>query len=551
MTESPQSSLPAPDPADRSAAAPAKDPGLPRPVLAVCLLCTLTLLGQFLLPRLVKRIMVPLGILGGVKVEAQQVNNAALWNDRVWYARNIASIDEGNQTQLVSIPTGGGEPEAAAVLPMVEPWLLADGDRLLAFSTEAIAEFRDAQVRVLAEASPLKQTSRPFLYDGRPAVLDSHAAGHSLLTWRDGQWTRESDFTIVIDGRRQDVANEELQAFQIDDELHLFCRPPSQPIYHRVGLPGEDLEDDPAWKKVVDLGFLQQWRAIPVYGEPCVFYHDDRRSGGPFIVGLRPSDDRWENFFSHPVGADIGLGALAGDKGEDFILLRRILPLGVEVYGVRGKNVVWTAAESGDVGLSARYRFWSNLPHLVPPVLAGGLAVVLSLVLPRMKPHVHALADRAVPYASPVRRGLALAVDSAIFLTPLVVFGYSQIAPVLARPTLGAAFGAAGTLLCLGSLWLLVTLVAVSLLEGLWGRTPGKWLTGIRVARTDLSRPGFGMAALRNLIRPLDAVQWYLVALLTLGLTRRWQRLGDLAAGTVVVRNRSVAPPQADPQTRS
>jgi len=534
---SPGEPVPA-EPVLAAPAPPAPPPNRSRMILTVSLLCGSTLLAQFLLPVLVKRLLVPWGILGGIEVEAQQVNNAARYRGRVWYVRNVASGYRGNLTQVVSLPVGGGEPQVTGVLPMVEPWLLAGPDRLWVFSAADVAEVRDGQVQVLTEASGLRKTSRPFLYGGLPAVLDAHAAGHSLLVWRDGHWDKDAEFTIVIDGARQDVANEELQAFQVDGELHLFCRPSAGPIYYRRGLPGKGLEDDPAWRKVVDLGFLQQWRAIPVDGAPRVFYHDDRRSGGPFIVGLRPDGPEWKEFFTHPVGADIGLGALPGGEGEDFILLRRILPLGVEVLGVSGGQVAWRHSESGGLGLSSWYRVWSNAPRLIPPLLTLILAVILSFALPRLKVTGHAAAARTVRFASPVRRALAAVVDTAILTAPLVLFGYSTISDVLARPSLGAIFSAAARLLCVGSFWLIVVFFAVSLMEGLWGRTPGKWLTGIRVVRMDLSKPGFGWAALRNLVRPVDAVLWYLVGLLFVGLTQRWQRLGDMAAGTIVVRNR-------------
>ena len=69
------------------------------------------------------------------------------------------------------------------------------------------------------------------------------------------------------------------------------------------------------------------------------------------------------------------------------------------------------------------------------------------------------------------------------------------------------------------------------------GRTIGKWMCGLRTIRTD-GRPIDGTRALiRNLLRVADLAPppagiVGLVAMLT---TRRLQRLGDLAAGTMVV----------------
>jgi uncharacterized RDD family membrane protein YckC len=67
------------------------------------------------------------------------------------------------------------------------------------------------------------------------------------------------------------------------------------------------------------------------------------------------------------------------------------------------------------------------------------------------------------------------------------------------------------------------------------GRTPGKQVLGIRVVRTSGAPPGFLAAAIRNLLRLVD-VGILPVGILCILFTARHQRLGDLAAGTLVIR---------------
>ena len=88
-------------------------------------------------------------------------------------------------------------------------------------------------------------------------------------------------------------------------------------------------------------------------------------------------------------------------------------------------------------------------------------------------------------------------------------------------------------------LWALLVLVAYSYFEGRFGKTPGKWLLGIRVLGTDLQPCGFGRALLRNLLTFVDGFFNFLVGALLVALTENWQRLGDLAARTVVVPTKS------------
>jgi uncharacterized RDD family membrane protein YckC len=112
------------------------------------------------------------------------------------------------------------------------------------------------------------------------------------------------------------------------------------------------------------------------------------------------------------------------------------------------------------------------------------------------------------------------------------------------------------------------------LLETIWsGQTVGKRALGLRVIQESGVRIGFLHAALRNLTRPFDRLPgaflgmmgpaFYGVGGLCAFLSRRQQRLGDMLAGTVVVRERRLKIPASlsrpdveltllqDPQFRS
>ena len=71
------------------------------------------------------------------------------------------------------------------------------------------------------------------------------------------------------------------------------------------------------------------------------------------------------------------------------------------------------------------------------------------------------------------------------------------------------------------------------------GRTLGKMALKTRVARLDGAQPTLGQYGLRWILRLIDvSVSLGLVALVSVVVTRRSQRLGDIAAGTTVVRQR-------------
>lgn len=77
----------------------------------------------------------------------------------------------------------------------------------------------------------------------------------------------------------------------------------------------------------------------------------------------------------------------------------------------------------------------------------------------------------------------------------------------------------------------------IALEWGMRGQTPGKRLFRLRVMDGDGLRLTFGQVVLRNLLRPADQLPVaYLVGGVAMLLSRESKRLGDLAAGTVVVR---------------
>lgn len=76
--------------------------------------------------------------------------------------------------------------------------------------------------------------------------------------------------------------------------------------------------------------------------------------------------------------------------------------------------------------------------------------------------------------------------------------------------------------------------------EWVWnGQTPGKRRLGIRVVQTNGLPVSVAGLLIRNILRLIDFLPFgYGVGLITMFMTRRTQRLGDLAARTVVIRER-------------
>jgi len=84
-----------------------------------------------------------------------------------------------------------------------------------------------------------------------------------------------------------------------------------------------------------------------------------------------------------------------------------------------------------------------------------------------------------------------------------------------------------------------------TLFEAFWnGRTPGKRVARIRVIQRSGRAIGLFESMARNLVRYVDQLPFfYAVGVIAMFVTRQHQRLGDLAAGTLVVRDREQEAP--------
>lgn len=140
----------------------------------------------------------------------------------------------------------------------------------------------------------------------------------------------------------------------------------------------------------------------------------------------------------------------------------------------------------------------------------------------------------------------------AVLFDSLVVVLFGMLAGMYAALTLGELGVSAWSPDNAPGWFYLVPIVPAGVLyhalcEWRYGTTPGKQLfTPLVVATADGDPLSARAAILRNVLRPIDAVGIYLVGWLATEATDRRQRLGDLAAGTIV--GRPASPADTDEQ---
>lgn len=152
--------------------------------------------------------------------------------------------------------------------------------------------------------------------------------------------------------------------------------------------------------------------------------------------------------------------------------------------------------------------------------------------------------------AGPVPRAFAYFIDFLIRIALFLIIGLVVMLTTGAFGGIGMEIGSGVFLLFLFFLEWGYYVVC----EAKWGASPGKRALGLKVVRTSGVPIGWGAAVLRNLLRSVDGQFWIGIGpvsviptgLLGLGsalMTRKFQRIGDLLADTVVV--------YADKQTES
>jgi uncharacterized RDD family membrane protein YckC len=142
--------------------------------------------------------------------------------------------------------------------------------------------------------------------------------------------------------------------------------------------------------------------------------------------------------------------------------------------------------------------------------------------------------------ATPVARALAWAVDAVAIALAGILIG--QAAKLLTRVNSDVA-GAVSVVS-----YFIISVAYAILLEWRWrGQTIGKRLFGLRVIDIHGLRLQLPQIALRNLLRLVDMLPlFYLVGGLAAVFSRNAQRLGDMAANTVVTRERPSETPDLE-----
>lgn len=190
-----------------------------------------------------------------------------------------------------------------------------------------------------------------------------------------------------------------------------------------------------------------------------------------------------------------------------------------------------------------------SLPAPTPTPLARGTerARVLDSLAQTIDVETPELVVLSYTIAGVGSRALAALIDSLICFAAILAIGIGLAAAAPFRSAAAGAFDAWAAAVLVLAIFCMLWGYYV-LFEGLAdGQTPGKRLLRLRVVRDGGYSVTFGASAVRNLVRFVDIqpIPCYAVGIVTILFSRAGKRLGDIVAGTVVVREalvRQMAP---------
>jgi uncharacterized RDD family membrane protein YckC len=506
-------------------------------------------LAQFVLPMLVI-FLVMMPTMMARDFSTADIDQAALWRGELWFIERTASLNwrdpESSATALALAHVRLADLSAAgAALPLdtteddSSPSLLPLGDRLWVIGADTVSYFEKGSLTRLSGARRPARASKPFAHGGRPAAISLGTPPKLATLQTEGgqaEWTaREMVLGLPPDGGSLRA----LQAVEASGRLYLFAELCTE-APEQCSLRYRELEQEKWLPLIEDACSCANWTAIELESRPAVVF-SERGQGRPnrvVVVTVSANGPRREQF-------ELEGSRLAWSRWRALSLEGRLLlfsegmPGSLRLVEVADNRVIRSVKKPGAFPFGSNMMLFMVILQFLPVLLSLILAFLLTVEMRRHRVQDYLFAGTRRRFASLWQRALAQLVDvvpiGAGFLLPFLemkrMFSDPESIVESGRFFPFVFFG----LFIAAFLWGLLVLVAFSYFEGRFGKTPGKWILGLRVLGTDLQPCGFWRALLRNLLTFVDGFLSFLVGALLVALTENWQRLGDLAARTIVV----------------
>ena len=311
---------------------------------------------------------------------------------------------------------------------------------------------------------------------------------------------------------------------QFNDKIYTFKRNDLE-LYCREGLTNE-------WIKLGKVGF-SKWHPIVFKSELMVIQFADNNS---YIFKM--FDNKWEKN-KCPGLPKFSSESYVFASSNNINIITSLMPGSLSWYSFDGEKAKREKILKKGLFPFGMMKFMF-VPHIINICVPLLLAFILTILIRKYRNPEYSNEKNHALYAPLIRRAFAEMIDIIIVLLPLIIVfifagkNIMDIENMGIKPTvlpfifIGVFISTCG--------FGIIMLFVYSFLEGKYCATPGKWLLGIRVVGIDLKPCGFGRAFLRNILRFVDGFFNYLVGILIIAFTDNQQRIGDMAARTIVIK---------------
>jgi len=491
---------------------------------------------SFMVPMVVVIVLLAKSFAGGGFgfIHIGDARSAEVWHGSLYYL----SLLGRRARPIYRSALGSDDAVRVAATESDYPWLLATDSELWVIARDRVESWNGTKLDTVATGVGGYLLSRPFAFRGKPATLGVEPGRLVIYTFGGSSW----DPAAELPCRCGYLPKTAFRVAANGDTLDLVVLDGSD-VRHRRAKPSEDVGDPTTWSRVASGASRIEVASLGGGAFVVAAAHASTTRTTEIELWRADSAAAFASAGSERLQTPLSSWGLCADPASGSAFLSAMGGVNGDLNVVRfdSSGTVTRAHPATGTSIWA-IALWPNVISVcLGLVLAFSLAGLLSRWGRELRGDEYAHEDRVVELASLSRRGVAQLIDTMIrtlpFIVAVVLFVSGALKlSTLTTPPYGPLWMMGFAFVSLG--WSALEITLMSVAEWKSGKTPGKWLVGIRTVGTNLEPIGFGRAFIRNLAELADAMFMFTVGLAVAALTKNRQRLGDLAAQSIVIRER-------------
>lgn len=406
-------------------------------------------------------------------------------------------------------------------------WFLPDTSCLwIISSTKTIKLFKNGETKVFSNTIGL--TSQPFFYNKLPSMVEFIENTFYIKSFSQGVWSISEEIPVTFEN--DFVFNKQDFRYLIFEKQHMVISCVNDELYYSIfNYTKKQLDNNNIiFNKIFKIN--GPWDADISNNTPLLLARKQgKRIEPPSCFKYGNYGKSWYKTYKYSSNHAIDIGMTSYSKDNSQVLMLD--------NSIDGKKHFVYLDKLGHFKKQREIRAFTYFQSIfllmlvliaVFSIIPFIYSILITLLMKSYRVSTFMISDRVqVEFASVRRRALAQIIDVIIVGTFVSISFYLlHVMPIF-----------------LGILEFImlftipfIPLIAYSWLEGFYGLTPGKWIFKIRVVNEKQYYCGFWKALIRNIVRIVDAILGYLIGMIIIAYSEKWQRLGDKLAGTIVIK---------------